>query len=357
MAEKSSELREDTGILSDTDRDAISTVAGASSGDEFLEKYTDRSDYTTSDMERNRIETNTGDAPDDTEHIKAQIEETRSQLGETIDAIQEKLSFSNISEQVKEQVSEQITSAVDTVKESVYDATIGKARYFMKQAGKTEIVKTAKSNPFPFALIGLGVGLLLLGNRNRSTARNAREYYAERSSSRQPSLLKSAGETVTGAAGSAYETVGGAASSAYEGVTGAAGSAYEGVSSAATSAYSTVADSTRRAYEKVGDLGEQAREQYDYYIEENPLAVGAVALAVGAAVGFAIPATRYEGELLGDYRQQVVDRVQNAAGDLVDRVKEVATEAQKTITEEVGSAVDKTQRTIKDEARTQGLTQ
>ena len=44
------------------------------------------------------------DASDETEQIKSQIEETRSQLGETIDAIQDRLSFSNISEQVSEHV-------------------------------------------------------------------------------------------------------------------------------------------------------------------------------------------------------------------------------------------------------------
>lgn len=354
MAEKSSELKEKNGILSEGDRDAISTVAGAESGNAFVEKYTEDVDYSFGD--RAEIETNTGDAPDETEHIKAQIEETRKGMGETIDAIQEKLSISNISEQVKEQVSEQITSAVETVKDSVYDATIGKARYFMKQAGKTDIVKTARTNPFPFALIGLGVGLLFLGGKNRSSARTAREYYERSSSRRQPSMLKSATETVTGAASSTYETVGSAASSAYEGVSNVAGSAYEGVANAAGSAYSGVNKTAHQAYEKIGEYGTQARESYDYYIEENPLAVGAVALAIGAVVGAAIPSTRYEGELLGEYRQQVFDKAQTAAGDLVDRVKEVAGEAQKTISEEVKTAVSETQKTIGSEAKAQGLT-
>src|SRR5688500_11567908 len=98
MAEKSSELRDDSGVLSETDKDIISTTASASDDEAFIEKYSD--DYAATDMERRSIETNTSeDAPEETEHLKAQIEETRSQMGETIDAIQEKLSFSNISEQ------------------------------------------------------------------------------------------------------------------------------------------------------------------------------------------------------------------------------------------------------------------
>jgi predicted ribosome quality control (RQC) complex YloA/Tae2 family protein len=48
---------------------------------------------------------------DRTEEIKAKIEETRADMGETIDAIQERLSYANISEQVSEQVSNAIETA------------------------------------------------------------------------------------------------------------------------------------------------------------------------------------------------------------------------------------------------------
>jgi hypothetical protein len=100
------------------------------------------------------------DTSEETEKIKAQIEETRADLGETIDAIQEKLSFSNISGQV----SEQVNHAVESAKEAVYDATIGKVVNIMKNLGNdisaTSIGSTIKSNPLPFILIGAGAGLL-----------------------------------------------------------------------------------------------------------------------------------------------------------------------------------------------------
>ena len=40
----------------------------------------------------------------DTENIREQIADTRNQMGDTIDEIQDRLSFSNISEQVSEHV-------------------------------------------------------------------------------------------------------------------------------------------------------------------------------------------------------------------------------------------------------------
>ncbi|HVE56886.1 MAG TPA: DUF3618 domain-containing protein [Pyrinomonadaceae bacterium] len=362
MAEKSSEL-DLTG-----EPDAVSTAAGANQ-DTYLEARSD--DYSSSDSELLEIPTNTDDAPEETEHLKAQIEETRSQMGETIDAIQEKLSIQNISDQVKEQVSEHINQALETAKETVYDATIGnlgKAGKFMQNVGKelskTEAGKFARKNPFPLVLIGLGVGLLAYEFSGKKR-RPAHRYYDEhegRRDNRGSGLTSSVSDTLKSATGKigdtasgAYESVSNVAGNALSTVGDKASSAYEGVTSAATNAYSSVTDYAGNAYEKVGEYSVQAREQYDYYIEENPLAVGAVALAIGAAVGLAIPSTRYEGELLGEYRQQLLDKAQTAAGDLVDKAKEVASEAQKTLSSEVKTAVDETKKTFASEAKNQGF--
>ena len=370
MAEKSSELD------NINEPDAVSTMQGANQDLYLQPRDRDFSDLATTD-----VSDNDDDATADTEQIRSRIEETRSQMSETIDAIQEKLSISNISEQVKEQVSEQITSAYETAKDSVYGATVGKVGEFMKKAGrelsKTEAGRVAKDNPFPMILIGLGVGLLAYqsayGKKRKTYSYEYydndydNEGYDDNRRYSQRSAFGSAQNTISDtassaygsaadAAGSAYDSVSGAANSAYEGVTDAASSAYSGVTSAASNAYSSVADAAEKTYEKVGDFGSQAREQYDYYIDENPLAVGAVALAVGAAVGLSLPSTRYEGQLMGEARDNLMSRAQEAAGDLVDRVKQVAGEAQKTLGDEVRSVVDETKKTVTQEAEKQGLT-
>jgi ElaB/YqjD/DUF883 family membrane-anchored ribosome-binding protein len=329
--------------------DAVSTTAGAKQ-DSFLDARSDN--YPPTDQEALEIETNTGEAPEETDHLKSQIEETRSQMGETIDAIQEKLSFQNISEQVKEQVSEQVNHVLETAKETVYDATIGnlgKAGKFMQKTGKelskTKAGKFARKNPFPLVLIGLGVGLLayeLSGKRKRAVYRhydeNNEDHRRRKLTSSVSNTLKSATGKISETANQAYESVSSATGNALHSVGDAASSAYGSVTNAATSAYSNVTDFAGSTYEKVGDYGTQAREQYDYHIEENPLAVGAVALALGAAVGLAIPSTRYEGELLGEYRQQLIDKAHSAAEGLIDQAKQMATDAQNTIKDEVNKA-------------------
>ncbi|HZA36418.1 MAG TPA: hypothetical protein VE505_15885, partial [Vicinamibacterales bacterium] len=60
------------------------------------------------------------------------------------------------------------------------------------------------------------------------------------------------------------------------------------------------------------------------WMEENPLAVGAVAMAVGAAVGLALPETRREQELMGDARDRMVDNAKSMANTAVDRATEAA---------------------------------
>lgn len=260
-----------------------------------------------------------------TEAIKARIEDTRQQMGETIDAIQEKLSIANISEQV----SEQVTNVIETATGTVYDVTIGKAVTFMKDMGDgisgSAAVKTIRNNPLPFIMIAAGAGMLAYNsykgkNGGSPYAPNRRRPAQTEAKGSSRSLLGSAGEKVSGAArgmsdaaGSAYETVSNAASSTYEGITNSAGNAY-----------SSANELAHRAYDKVGEYGRMAHDKYDTHIEENPLAVGAVALALGAAVGFAIPSTRYEGDLMGSASQNLIQKAQDSAGNLVERVKQAA---------------------------------
>lgn len=301
----------------------------------------------------------TADVPsNDADQIREQIEETRSQMSETIDAIQDKLSFANISEQVKDQVSEQIGSAVETAK----DAFIGNAvnavntvgRSF-RQIGRSDAAGKVRQNPWIFSVIGLGVGAVLVnslfGNGKKSGKNKSYGYKnhdtddgrvsdetvqrlksgTEKESSRQ---TKSDKNRMTS---SVYESVGNFADSALTGVTGAAGSVSESVGAAAEKTYESVGKASSFAYEKAGVLGEQMKNNYNHYIEENPLAVGAVTLAIGAAVGFAIPLTKKENQYMGELRDNLVEKVQSTAQEAVGSVKQVASDAQKLIVEEVKS--------------------
>jgi phage-related protein len=306
------------------------------------------------DMETVQASTDV-DTDDEPEQIKEQIEQTRSQMSETIDAIQEKLSFTNISEQV----SEHINNAVETAKDAVYDATLGKAENFMQKVGKglnnvsehvgdagTYVVRSARSNPLPLALIGLGVGMLLFQGSRRSTSfygggngghrkgNNKGNSTFRQIADTGSNALSSAKETVSNVAGSAYETVGNAAGTAYESVGNVAGSAYEGASNAASSAYQGVTRFASSTGEQATHLARRAQTQYEHTLEENPLAIGAIALAIGAIVGLAIPSTQYENQWMGEYKENLVQTVEDSARGALQKAQEVAGEVTRTVQEQ-----------------------
>jgi ElaB/YqjD/DUF883 family membrane-anchored ribosome-binding protein len=58
--------------------------------------------------------------------------------------------------------------------------------------------------------------------------------------------------------------------------------------------------------------------------EENPLAVGAAAIAVGAMVGLALPRTEREDELMGSARDRLVQQAEELATNAVDKASDVA---------------------------------
>lgn len=270
---------------------------------------------------------------DETKQIRERIEETRQEMGETIQAIEERLSLDNISEQVSEQISEKASEIYETAKDNVYQATIGKAGKFMKNVNKeikkSGILEKAVENPLPLFFIAFGAGLLVFKGKNgrRANYDGNRRRNLSAASQSDSSLIKNTREKIDNAASSVYDTVGGVAGNAAE---------------------------------QIEHIGTRARDGYDYYINENPLAVGAVALALGVVVGLAIPATSYENELMGEARENLLSKAQDTAKETVEKVKKVAGEAVSVVSEDVvekakqvaGNAAE----TISTEAENQRLT-
>jgi ElaB/YqjD/DUF883 family membrane-anchored ribosome-binding protein len=100
-----------------------------------------------------------------------------------------------------------------------------------------------------------------------------------------------------------------------------------------------------QAREKTGQLAAQAREQashlgeaasqqaqhvrqaFGQYMHDNPLAVGAMAIAVGMAVGFTLPRTRKEDELMGEKRDELLEKAKESGRDTLEKVEQVASQA------------------------------
>jgi ElaB/YqjD/DUF883 family membrane-anchored ribosome-binding protein len=71
----------------------------------------------------------------------------------------------------------------------------------------------------------------------------------------------------------------------------------------------------------------QMTTQAQQRFQENPLAAATAAIALGATVGFLIPETPQEQQLMGPTRDTLVDKAQTAAQDTMQKMQSVAQEA------------------------------
>lgn len=259
----------------------------------------------------------------ETERIKAEIEDTRAEMGQTINEIQERLSPEHIMGQVKETVREatigKVEKVMDRVGETISNVTepamdaMGRAGETLKTTGSS-ITNTIRENPIPCALIGLGLGMYVV---RRWRGGNDR---ASRSRAYQPEF--EAGMAMPRSRGKGRQYYG--SSGEYAGASRQYGSARNTL----MNMKDTAGEWAHGTAESVSHLGHQAKEQafragrgFQHLVEENPLAVGAAAVAVGAVVGLALPATRIEHEYMGEASEKLVDRAQQVARDAMDKVK------------------------------------
>jgi ElaB/YqjD/DUF883 family membrane-anchored ribosome-binding protein len=91
----------------------------------------------------------------------------------------------------------------------------------------------------------------------------------------------------------------------------------------------------RELSQRANQLGRHARDramraEQDAldFARENPLAMGAAALAVGVGVGLLLPPTRREDEFLGERRDRLVDDLRGSVEGVGRAAKDTAREVQ-----------------------------
>jgi ElaB/YqjD/DUF883 family membrane-anchored ribosome-binding protein len=85
-----------------------------------------------------------------------------------------------------------------------------------------------------------------------------------------------------------------------------------------------VGDRVSEYAHRAADRGRRVEGDAGRFFDENPLVVGAAMMAVGAAIGMAIPITRKESEFLGEYRDDAVGRAKRLASGALGKVEQAA---------------------------------
>ena len=242
------------------------------------------------------------DIGEDTEQIRADIEDTRAEMSQTINEIQERLSPEHLMGQVKETVREATIGKVERVMDKVVDATepareaVGRAGTAIKETG-ISVADSMWRNPIPVALIGLGLGMLVM----RTYRGNGSVYETGQTTPRRRQNFNS-GQTQYGS------------------TTGTLNQVKETASDLADRSTAAISNLGAKAKDSVSTVGERLGQA----LRDNPLAIGAVAVAAGTAVGLALPSTRIESEYVGEASEKLVDKASEVAREAIHRVQNAA---------------------------------
>ena len=263
------------------------------------------------DSDESRTSTSADDYDENTEQLRANIEDTRADMTQTINEIQERLSPEHLMGQAKEAVREatigKVENFVGQVGETLSEVTepalqmAGRAGNAIKEVGAT-VGNKIYQNPIPLALIGLGVGMLVMRSY-RGTS-----YTSSNSQSRFPQGKRS--NYAVGDVGQPRQSTG---------------------ASTLNQVKETASDLASRSTHALSDLSSKAMDnasaattRVGQMMRDNPLAVGAVAVAAGTAVGLLLPSTRMETDYIGETGERLVERVEDVARDALGKVQDAA---------------------------------
>ncbi|HEX5659288.1 MAG TPA: hypothetical protein VFX59_18970 [Polyangiales bacterium] len=215
---------------------------------------------------------------------------------------------------------------------------------YARRAGSST-ASFAADNALPLGLIGLGVGWLVLSARRNNALRDEELYIgAEREQgyereTRTRALASSVQERAGALASDVQERAGALASRAREASNQLATRVGEGYDSARNRAGEVASQVGQQASQWSHDARDgitHAGQRTVEYMDENPLLVGALAIAAGVGVGLALPETRRENQLLGETRDRLLgdargllDEARRTARDVGETAREAARDVQR----------------------------
>lgn len=228
-------------------------------------------------------------------------------------------------------------------------------------SGASHMGDVVRGNPVPLAMIGIGLGWMLLSRSgmdqriaNSGAFRSARSTAGSTARYARDTFYSAAG-TVRDTAGSLYDRAGDMASDAYESAGDAAGRMTGGIHDdrpggpAGRGMPQQPSQGGRSMTASMGrQIGHVTTSFWDL-VEDHPLVAGVMGVALGAALGASIPGTRYEERWVGDYAGQVTSKAKEVAQDAIERGTRAAQAAAEAAREHVADAADDVKGAAREE--------
>lgn len=201
-----------------------------------------------------------------------------------------------------------------------------------------DLGETARQNPVSAALIGMGLVWLFTGSR---TVERAGELARRSGFDRIPDAANNAFETTRSTVKSGVDAIGARVTSTTDALREGSVSALDRATRAGRDYADTTSDYVRSIPRASVQMFGTARSGLSDVFDAQPLALGAIGLAIGAGIAAALPSSEVEAAYLGETSDTVKTRAAKFATEQTDRATEVA-----------GAVMD----AVTEEARRQGLT-
>lgn len=269
------------------------------------------------DQARHQLNPTLSKQEDNPEVIRREIELTRAEIGDTVNTLQERLSPAKLKKEVKTAAKEQL----ELVKENVRIT----AERWQWQAAERII-----NNPIPAAMVGVGLVWLLKQASSAAPVsdRRSKNYYSLDAADDWPDY--------------APKERAGRVSPDYSDDPGTLETMKAKAQKSGRQAREQISEWTNHAQESLHAWKDQASEQTDYlrergerakgeflrYLQENPLTVGAMTLAIGTAIGLSLPRSEKEDQWLGETRDRLFAEAKETVQELIPKAKAVAGEIQ-----------------------------
>jgi hypothetical protein len=235
--------------------------------------------------------------------IEREVEDARGRIDQTVEALKDKMQPKELFDEATRMMSGASNRVLTTA------------------------VEQLKENPIPIALIGLGVAWLAIAQTRKPRAQGTGAgdgYFPTYEGYDEDEGVRA---KVRAKAEAAKARLARTAETARSRLSAGSQVAGEGV----TDAKARAAEFAGAARAKAGEYGDYARRKFDDTLEAEPLVIGALGLAVGAAIGAALPSTPAERRYFGPARSKAAE----AAKAQLGQVRDVASRAYGQIKDEL----------------------
>jgi ElaB/YqjD/DUF883 family membrane-anchored ribosome-binding protein len=261
------------------------------------------------------------DTAKDPATLEREINQTRAEMNQTLDSLERKLTAGQLLDQCL---------TFFGMKGTEIGSSLGRC---------------VKDNPMPVLLTATGIGWMMFGpSQTRSAVRDNRYDYDDAKEGADGMMAKMSDTMQSGVTATRQQ---------FAKTTETAKETVNRTTDKVKETAGRATDSLRDTVNKTADFAQsqanQVREGFNTLLEEQPLILGAVGLAVGAMLGAAFPSTEQEDRLVGEIRDKTINKGKELGAQAYEKGSELAKQnIERAVQATSGKQFDDSDRRIPD---------